>query len=242
MVQDNTYISPVRHYYRQRQGQLHFEFAKDGERIKNAYKNNGKTADSACFRLSCMDEPLFTGGAYIKLGQNFQYCFSDLEEKLNTYTGELGVVKCNPYAKPKVEADGKCICTYPYTGTDCESCVAGFHGTKASTRIGDVNQKHTVCIADEETDEGECNGFGTWNRNKKLCVCNKGYSGVFCETCTDSRLKYPECVVDESDLDEEDKIPADSTSKELREFVKQRKQQVYENDYLKQDRGSVFQQ
>jgi hypothetical protein len=68
------------------------------------YKNNGKSADSACFKLNCMKEALFTGGSYIiQPAQEFKYCFSDLEEKLNSYSGELGVVKCNPYAKPKAE-------------------------------------------------------------------------------------------------------------------------------------------
>jgi hypothetical protein len=88
-------------------------------------------------------------------------------------------------------------------------------------------------MADAETDEGECNGFGTWNRGQQKCRCNKGYTGTFCETCSDSRLHYPECDVSNPELlDEEDKAPAASTSKVLREFVKQRKQQVYENDYL----------
>jgi hypothetical protein len=43
-------------------------------------------------------------------------------------------------------------------------------------------------------------------------------------------------------LDEEDKQPEDTTSLGLRDFVRQRREQVYQSDYLKQDRGSIFQQ
>ena len=231
MVQDNMYINPARQYYRKKQGQLHFEFAKDAERIKTTYNNNGKSEEASCYKLSCVSEPMFEGGSYVMpldASQNFKYCFEDIKERTETYSGELGVAKCNPYAKPKFERNGECVCTYPYTGSDCEQCMSGFKATKTTTRIGNVKQKHTVCVAEEESDEGECNGFGTWNKRSKVCTCQRGYSGVFCETCTDSRLTYPECVVDNYEsLDEEEKITAEQTSVNLREYEKQRKQQVY---------------
>jgi hypothetical protein len=173
MVQENRYINPARQYYRQRQGQLHFDFPKDADRIKDAYTNNGKSKDSACYKLSCISEPIFPGGAYImplQPGQNFKYCFADLDEEISTYSGEIGVAKCNPYAKAKVE-DGSCVCTAPYTGTDCESCSDGYTARQTSARIGSVKQKHTVCVADQNSDEGECNGFGTWKRAQKTCAC-----------------------------------------------------------------------
>ena len=124
MVQDNRYINPARQYYRTKNGRLHFEFAKEAERIKDTYTNNGRSADSACYKLACINEPLFEGGAYImpfQPGQNFKYCFNDLDSQISSYSGEYGVVKCNPYAKAKMD-DGKCVCTFPYTGQDCELC------------------------------------------------------------------------------------------------------------------------
>ena len=223
VVQENRYLNPARQYYRQRQGQLHFEFAKDADRIKDAYTNNGRSRDSGCYRLSCITEPMFEGGAYIRpfqAGQDFQYCFGGLDDEIDTYRGEIGVVKCNPYAKAKV-ADGSCVCTFPYTGADCESCAAGYTGRKTQSRIGSVKQRHTVCVADVDSDEGECNGFGTWRRSQKTCVCQSGYAGAFCETCSDARLKFPECTFDGDidSLDEDEKQPEDTTSMGLRNFV-----------------------
>ena len=66
---------------------------------------------------------MFEGGSYVlplDSSQNFKYCFKDIRRETETYSGEYGIEKCNPYAKPKVEKDGSCVCTYPYTGNDCE--------------------------------------------------------------------------------------------------------------------------
>jgi len=33
---------------------------------------------------------------------------------------------CNPNALPKLNDHGKCICSEPYTGPDCQRCETGF--------------------------------------------------------------------------------------------------------------------
>jgi len=104
---------------------------------------------------------------------------------------------CNGFAKPKFE-NGRCVCTFPYTGDTCDSCEEGFTATRqmVSGKYATEDATAVVCEPEKGSKYEQCNGFGDYSRASKKCVCDSRHSGFFCEECADSLMEYPDCLVE----------------------------------------------
>ena len=77
----------------------------------------------SCYKLQCStlqsrkDQPEQISQPMITT----KYCFQNDQEH-----SQSAEVQCNPRASPKIDNNGRCICAAPYTGYNCEACVAGF--------------------------------------------------------------------------------------------------------------------
>jgi hypothetical protein len=58
---------------------------------------------------------------------------------------------CNGFAKPKFE-NGRCVCTFPYTGDTCDSCEEGFTATRQMVSGKYANEDATAVVC--EPDKG----------------------------------------------------------------------------------------
>ncbi|CDW81429.1 laminin subunit alpha-like [Stylonychia lemnae] len=102
-------------------------------------------------------------------------------------------VKCNPNAMARLEG-GKCQCSYPYKGAECEECDSGFI-------VEQDFLKHSLCVIDlKQCSPAICNNHGDCiqiGKEKKLtdyqCRCEEKYDGKYCNKCKDTNYAYPDC-------------------------------------------------
>ena len=86
----------------------------------------------------------------------------------------------------------------------------------------------------DDTDQFECNGFGTYDKKKRICKCATGYAGDNCEMCEDGEQEYPDCT---------DEFKAkDMDSDVFSGWGKQRREQVKNKDDPLEIINSPFQQ
>ena len=100
---------------------------------------------------------------------------------------------CNPFAKAKQKKNGDCVCTFPYEGSTCEKCDSNYLEEKHETYVDGRSETHTVCAPKADSDAYECNGFGKYDRNSRVCKCMAGFAGDYCEMCEEPDAEYPEC-------------------------------------------------
>lgn len=106
-----------------------------------------------------------------------------------------GKCACNPKATAHCGADMQCICSAPYTGQTCESCISGYNWDSPSglclpdqcaacphSCVNSVCQPGATC---------ECGEFGTCVEGK--CRCEEGFAGDTCSLCLNSELVFPQC-------------------------------------------------
>lgn len=112
---------------------------------------------------------------------------------------------CQPLCDPTTtcsgngvcNTDGTCSCNQGYAGSDCGQCDTNYY----------LYPDCIFCMADST-----CNGHGTCGnglqtrRNRlasklglkifilRVCTCNTGYAGVFCNQCDTGYVGYPNCV------------------------------------------------
>ena len=132
----------------------------------------------------------------------------------------MGEESCNPFADAKFE-EGKCICPFPYTGSNCEQCVTGYKEEK----MEDIDDSsHTICVGDAKAETFRCNGHGSIQSGK--CHCNEHYAGSNCDRCADEDMAYPDC-------DKED--PSDIESTDAREKSAKHREGELEGDAYSDD-------
>lgn len=143
-----------------------------------------------------------------------EYCFADLDGS----SVFLDKAKhCNPYAKAKVDEQGRCICTPPYTGPTCDSCERGYVAQSKRSWASSDHEEFTVCVPDIHSDAVQCNGHG--HQRGHTCDCDHGFAGDHCEYCEDPRFEYPDCT---------GRALADAMdSAHFAQMEKQRHEQVY---------------
>lgn len=152
-----------------------------------------------CYNLRCSTRTSLVGKPElinILPGLHTRYCIESEAERLAS-----APVKCNPRASAKLDGDGKCICSSPYTGNDCESCVAGFKSTQKQLWDSHDGKAHTVCsLWDSRSLSREtCNNHGeptstsVGSYEDIECRCDQRYDGKFCDVCEDTALAYPDC-------------------------------------------------
>ena len=108
--------------------------------------------------------------------QKYNYCFKEDLEHDSAFESRAN--QCNPMARAKVDSKGRCKCTPPYQGKLCEECAKGFHAiTEELDMEFSHDEKHVICVSEQESDEFMCNGFGTFDGIKQECKCEKGYAG-----------------------------------------------------------------
>ena len=96
-------------------------------------------------------------------------------------------MKCNPNAFAKL-VDNKCVCTYPYKGTECEECERGYNAV--------TNGKHPICLLDKKVcSQDYCNRHGDCLEKgiTLTCKCQDKYMGLLCDQCKDPQYAYPDC-------------------------------------------------
>lgn len=84
-----------------------FDFAKDGDRVNEIYKDNGHRDNAACWVLRCKDSRNDEEDIYFRLNtEPAKYCFNDLgdDHSVSQHDAE----KCNPAAKAKKMRNGAC--------------------------------------------------------------------------------------------------------------------------------------
>ena len=102
--------------------------------------------------------------------------------------------------------EGKCQCTFPYTGSQCDQCESGYKASKD-------NKSLTICSIDKKACTAElCNNHGKCiqdNNSTGLlkCQCSENYKGKFCDKCANKKFAYPDCDSEDisSDLYSKDK-------------------------------------
>ena len=142
---------------------------------------------------------------------------------------------CNGYAKPKFE-NGKCICTFPYTGDTCDSCEDGFEPQKIKMKSKSPEQETAiVCVPEKGSKYENCSGFGEYNQKRRECSCDSLHAGAFCDECANPNRAYPDCTEEQ----ETDVI----NSEIMRDYDNRRRGQVYgADDYLLSDASNIFRQ
>lgn len=142
---------------------------------------------------------------------------------------------CNPLAQAKHHDDGTCLCTPPYTGPYCEQCINGFDSSEEKVHSRNGSKKHTLCSPKTDSDDYMCNNFGKYIPSKDTCVCNTGYTGDYCQFCSNMMFEYPDCTgAYESSL-------MDSSA--FNGFTQRRAETLYHKDYHRNDAASnPFQQ
>eukprot|EP01125_Pyxidicula_operculata_P010688 TRINITY_DN351_c0_g2_i3.p1 TRINITY_DN351_c0_g2~~TRINITY_DN351_c0_g2_i3.p1 ORF type:complete len:2844 (-),score=811.49 TRINITY_DN351_c0_g2_i3:165-8696(-) len=80
-----------------------------------------------------------------------------------------------------------CQCTFPYAGSECKSCITGFH------RAG------TDCVRNTKCTTNTCNGHGQCDDSQgyPVCECDEGFdssSTEFCNKCSSGYENYPNCT------------------------------------------------
>ena len=124
------------------------------------------------------------------------FCF-ETQEEMNADP----LTKCNPYADPRVNERGQCVCAEPYSGKDCEQCTSGFLPIKVDPQVTGDKKAHSRCVLDiDHVSSAVCNGHGKPKQHhaKSLkevtCDCDRGFSGQFCDFCADPTVAYPDCT------------------------------------------------
>jgi len=88
----------------------------------------------------------------------------------------------------------RCVCTDPWTGSDCSKCKAGYHGGS-----GDVCVKNTECEKDSCNGHGKCNDEDGYPE----CQCNTGFTShnatMMCGVCDFGYVGYPNCQLEFDD-------------------------------------------
>lgn len=157
-----------------------------------------KIPDQArCYKLQCSTQETKGEESIRPMQLQTQFCLAtEQEERDSPYE------KCNPHARPKLDRNGNCICSAPYTGSNCESCDAGFVAAPQAAQLG-REKSHTVCVPDlQHLATQACNGHGkpkssrASNAGQVECECDSGYGGRFCDYCLDASLAYPDCSPD----------------------------------------------
>lgn len=217
MVDSKKQLTPDKYFYDRDTIKLMFDFAKKGDYVNQVFKDNNQQDAAACWKLSCKDSPTTEDDIYfvMKTGDQ-QYCFTGLGVDASVFMSKS--VQCNPFAKAKTTKTGACECTFPYKGEKCEECEQDFRADKQDTKVKGKNVKHTVCVPIDDTDQFECNGFGTYNKKKKACKCVTGYAGDHCEMCEDGEQEFPDCT-DEFKAKDMDSDIFDAWGKRRREQV-----------------------
>ena len=81
---DSTFfITPIKHFYTGSHGRLTFDFTREADRVSSKYKEYNGSAESACYRVSCVDESDMGDNFdnYIEMTgetEEMKYCFDDL--------------------------------------------------------------------------------------------------------------------------------------------------------------------
>ena len=74
-----SFINPKKYFYDKDQAKLLFDFAKEGDRVNQIYKDNGQRDNAACWVLRCKDSSDGEEDIYFKLNtEPSKYCFNDL--------------------------------------------------------------------------------------------------------------------------------------------------------------------
>jgi len=152
-------------------------------------------ASDRCYNLKCSTNHTKKGVEMIQPVQlKTKYCFMNQDEM-----DKDPLSHCNPFAWPKLDSHGACLCAAPYTGPHCEECLEGFKAVKkvSTTKAG---KEHTSCAIDNmHLTDAVCNSHGTpksrdVSRLEDVeCDCREGYGGAFCDFCTDPTFAYPDC-------------------------------------------------
>ena len=104
---------------------------------------------------------------------------------------------CNPKGQKSCNEDlGICECHYPYTGTDCTSCLANFIFDSTT------NECHPSSKCKDNGGEEDCNGHGTCYEDsvsgQAKCDCEEGFTddgNDYCGKCVDPLFTYPNCAI-----------------------------------------------
>jgi len=170
--------------------------------------------------------------------ETYKYCFRDDSKKHTNDSPsdeeEYHVnEKCNPFSKAKLDGN-KCVCAYPYVGTDCEGCADGFK-VKKRALSSSATVEHTICLADENSSKAACNGYGKLRSNKQSCECDSTHAGNFCEMCANMEYEYPDCSPESNS--------EVHNSESIRAYVERRDEEVEGGTVsMQQEETSVFQQ
>jgi hypothetical protein len=81
---------------------------------------------------------------------------------------------------------GACICSRGVVGGTCNSCQSGYWGPVVLLGICRQCSAATTCSG-----HGACLESG---KSSGLCVCEVGYEGTACDTCSPGYTGYPNCV------------------------------------------------
>mmetsp|Transcript_21053 Transcript_21053/g.32591 ORF Transcript_21053/g.32591 Transcript_21053/m.32591 type:complete len:309 (+) Transcript_21053:2716-3642(+) len=163
----------------------------------NFQKEHG--LDGQCFKLQCSTTELKKFELIAPLGVTTSYCFQTQE-----HLSHDSLQKCNPFAEPKVTADGSCVCSSPYTGPDCESCEEGFlslqRDAESSEKHKNATGLHSHCVMDHHhLSKAVCNSHGRPQHSEAKtmdeveCHCDAGFGGTYCDYCVDPSFAFPDC-------------------------------------------------
>ena len=135
----NQFLNSQVHDYHGDQAYLLFVFDKEGDRIREIWKNANKNEDAACYQLNCVkpnEDPSLRGIKMVGSHKaNNKYCFTDLDKSQYETREQQSKNLCNPFSKAKRDQKGDCICPYPYTGPTCFECESGFDAKPKTTKF-----------------------------------------------------------------------------------------------------------
>ena len=83
--------------------------------------------EDSCYSLTCKKDPTVIDGTYYRVnettGIDTKYCFGK-EKTVGKSNPQCD--NCNPLGTSNCNSKGKCKCSHPYTGENCDDCVNGY--------------------------------------------------------------------------------------------------------------------
>ena len=76
----------------------------------------------------------------------------------------------------------KCDCTPGFNGTSCEICKIFIIIFKIAWLKCDLNIHSLAISSNQSCIQNGCKNYGTCSSITGQCLCNQGYTGLFCET------------------------------------------------------------